>query len=195
MLSKEGLLEPGPKRGYKIRSFTIEEIVDAYEMRATLEGTACRLLAERGLSEEMVGRSRELLDFGDLMLERGNFTSVELQPWSEMNHEFHAMLIDAAANSMLKNFVEQTHQVPLSGPRHVHWYRFDSENFELARHAHRDHHEVFNAIVRRQGSRAEARMREHIYFSLDLVRQHFRNQTVGFDTVVQLRPGTDGRTR
>ena len=42
MLAKEGLLEPGPKRGYKIRTFTIGEIVEAYEVRATLEGMACR---------------------------------------------------------------------------------------------------------------------------------------------------------
>lgn len=195
MLSKEGLLEPGPKRGYKIRSFSIEEIVDAYEMRATLEGAACRLLAERGLEEDLVRRVRELLDFGDQMLERGIFTSIEQAPWSDMNNKFHELLVDTSGNTLLKSFIEQSYRVPLAGAQHVHWYRFDNDNFELARHAHRDHHEIFNAIIRRQSGRAEARMREHIYFSLDLVRQHFRSQTVGFDTVIQLQPSADGRPR
>ncbi|MGD9942302.1 MAG: GntR family transcriptional regulator [Burkholderiaceae bacterium] len=195
MLSKEGLLEPGPKRGYKVRTFSIEEIVDAYEIRASLEGTACRLLAERGLEEDVVRRIRDLLDFGDQMLERGEFSSLEQEPWSDMNNALHGVLVDSAGNAMLKSFVEQSYRVPLAGARHVHWYRFDTENFEMARHAHRDHHEIFNAIIRRQSGRAEARMREHIYFSLDLVRHHFRSQTVGFDTVTQLKPIVDGRLR
>ena len=41
----------------------------------------------------------------------------------------------------------------------------------------------------RQAGRAEARMREHIHFSQELVREHFKNQAVGFDTVVPLGAG------
>ena len=189
MLAKEGLLEPGPKRGYKIRTFTIGEIVEAYEVRATLEGTACRLLAETGLPEDVVARLQDSLEFGDRLIGRGMFTSAEHDPWLEMNNTIHSLLVSATRNAMLAQCVEQTQRVPLASARHVHWYRFDKENYELARSAHRDHHGIVDAILRRQAGRAEARMREHIHFSQELVREHFKNQAVGFDTVVPIGAG------
>jgi GntR family transcriptional regulator of vanillate catabolism len=189
MLAKEGLLEPGPKRGYKIRTFSIEEILEAYEVRATLEGLACKLLAETGLPEETARKLRESLEFGDNMIERGMFTGAEQEPWLEMNNTIHSLLVNATRNAMLASCVEQTQRVPLASARHVHWYRFDKENYELARNAHRDHHAIIDAIIRRQAGRAEARMREHIYFSQELVREQFKHQNVGFDTVVPIGAG------
>ena len=189
MLAKEGLLEPGPKRGYKIRTFTIGEIVEAYEVRATLEGTACRLLAETGLPEDVAARLQDSLEFGDRLIGRGMFTSAEHDPWLEMNNTIHSLLVSATRNAMLAQCVEQTQRVPLASARHVHWYRFDKENYELAQSAHRDHHGIVDAILRRQAGRAEARMREHIHFSQELVREHFKNQAVGFDTVVPVGAG------
>ncbi|MCX7158323.1 MAG: GntR family transcriptional regulator [Proteobacteria bacterium] len=189
LLAKEGLLEPGPKRGYKIRTFTIGEIVEAYEVRATLEGTACRLLAETGLPEDVAARLQDSLEFGDRLIGRGMFTSAEHDPWLEMNNTIHSLLVSATRNAMLAQCVEQTQRVPLASARHVHWYRFDKENYELAQSAHRDHHGIVDAILRRQAGRAEARMREHIHFSQELVREHFKNQAVGFDTVVPIGAG------
>jgi GntR family transcriptional regulator of vanillate catabolism len=186
VLAKEGLLEPGPKRGYKIRTFTIEEIVEAYEVRATLEGMACRLLAETGLPEDVATKLGECLAFGDGLIGRGMFTAAEHDPWLEMNNTIHSLLVNASRNAMLAQCVEQTQRVPLASARHVHWYRFDKENYELARSAHRDHHAIVDAILGRQAGRAEARMREHIHFSQELVREHFKNQAVGFDTVVPI---------
>ena len=194
MLAKEGLLEPGPKRGYKIRTFTIEEIVEAYEVRATLEGMACRVLAENGLENDVATRLEENLEFGDQLLARGMFGAPEHDPWLEMNNTIHSLLVNASRNVMLALCVEQTQRVPLASARHVHWYRFDKENYELARSAHRDHHSIVDAILRRQAGRAEALMREHIHFSQELVREHFKNQNVGFDTVVPIG-ATAGRSR
>ena len=186
MLAKEGLLEPGPKRGYKIRTFSVEEILQAYDVRATLEGMACRLLAERGLPQDVIARLRECLELGDRLLERGIFTELEHDPWLEMNNTFHTSVVGGSQNAMLVSFVEQSQRVPLSSARHVHWYKLDKTNFELARRAHRDHHDIVEAIINRQSARAESLMREHIYFSQGLVRQHFQDQQVGFDTVIPL---------
>lgn len=194
-LAKEGLLEPGPRRGYKVRTFAIEEIVSAYEMRATLEGMGCRLLAERGLSESLIREARDLLDLGDQLLDRGRFTAAEHESWSKMNNGLHSLLIGATENKLLIEFVEQTCRVPLTSASDIHWYRPDEENLLAARQAHRDHHEIVNAIVRRQSTRASARMQEHIYMSMELVRSRFRRQTVGFDAAVFSRPVRQEVTR
>jgi GntR family transcriptional regulator of vanillate catabolism len=186
-LAKEGLLEPGPKRGYKIRTFTIEEIVAAYEVRATLEGMACRVLAERGISEELAKKMRDLVDFGDRMVDKGVFRAAQQDPWLEMNNAIHSLLIEATGNAMLASCVEQTQRVPLASARHVPWYKFDEENYVLAKRAHSDHHAIVDAITRREGARAEALMREHILFTQELVSEHFKDQKIGFSTAAVLR--------
>ena len=176
-LAKEGLLEPGPRRGYKVRTFAFEDVLDAYEMRACLEGTACRLLAEQGLSEQRIRALRDLLDLGDQLLERGRFTAVEHAPWADMNVALHGLLVEATGNALLGTFVQQTGRVPLASARDVHWFRLDQENYAAVQQAQRDHHEIVQAIVKRQAGRAEARMREHVYLSRDLVRERFRQRS------------------
>lgn len=190
LLAQEGLLDPGPKRGYKVRTFTLEDILQAYELRGTLEGMACRLLAEQGLTAEVREQIRQCLETGDRLLAEladGPFTEDQHGPWLEMNNTLHTTLVHASKNKMLATFVEQSQKVPLASARHVHWYRLDMKNFELAKRAHRDHHEIFDAIVKRQSARAEARMREHIYFSQQLVADQFAefSGAIGFHTFAQ----------
>jgi GntR family transcriptional regulator, vanillate catabolism transcriptional regulator len=180
-LAHEGLLAPGPKRGYKIRTFTIDEVVDAYEVRANLEGLAARLLAERGVPAEAAAVFERCLELGDRLLRKGLTARDQIQ-WLEMNNTIHTTLVKATGNTMLENFVEQSHRVPLASSRHVHWYNFDEDNFESARQAHRAHHEVYEAIFAKQSGRAEALMREHVYFSRRMMLQHVRETLVGFDT-------------
>jgi DNA-binding GntR family transcriptional regulator len=79
--------------------------------------------------------------------------------------------------------------------RDHHWFDPDPENFATVQRAQRDHHEILDAIIRRQSGRAEARMREHIYLSLELVRSRFRQQTVGFDAELGSRPSPQKLTR
>ncbi|MFW5833378.1 MAG: GntR family transcriptional regulator, partial [Pseudomonadota bacterium] len=50
--AKDGLLDYEPNRGYRVRRFDLRDIADAFELRAVLEGTACRVAAERGLDLE-----------------------------------------------------------------------------------------------------------------------------------------------
>ena len=49
-LAAEGLIDYERNRGFIVREFPLQAVLDAYEIRASLEGVACRLAAERGLS-------------------------------------------------------------------------------------------------------------------------------------------------
>ncbi len=190
MLAKEGLLDPGPKRGYKVRGFSLDEILKTYEVRGSLEGTACRLLAEKGVDEKQTKRLRELLEAGDDLLSRGAFSPKDQPLFSAMNEEIHGLIILGTENAVLQSFVAQVYRVPLMSARHVHWYHFDTENYQLARIAHSHHHSIIDAIIRRQSARAEAAMREHVYFSYSLVQQNFNSTQVGFDTLLSSPPRT-----
>ena len=48
-LAAEGLVDYAHNRGFTVREFPLQAVMDAYQIRATLEGLACRLAAERGL--------------------------------------------------------------------------------------------------------------------------------------------------
>jgi GntR family transcriptional regulator of vanillate catabolism len=181
ILAKEGLLEPGPKRGYKVRTFSIEEVIEAYDVRATLEGMACRVIAERGLSDDDARTLQNCVELGDEMLGRGMFGEAELNTWVEMNNTFHTILVRATRNAMLEGFIDRTQQVPLASARHVAVYKHDQQNFEQTKGAQEFHRGIVNAIMRRQSGRAEHLMREHIYTAQELVRKYFKDQNVGFD--------------
>src|SRR3954467_11172860 len=79
-LSKEGLIDYQPKRGYLVRTFEVDEIFAAYQARASLEGLACRLAAERGVPEDFRAKLRSCLAQGDEILSRGRLLADDFQP-------------------------------------------------------------------------------------------------------------------
>ena len=88
-LAGEGLLDYAPNRGFTVRDFPLDAIVDAYEIRASLEGVAARFAAERGLSAEERAIVEQSLVAGDKLLERGSFEDGDLTTYSGINGDFH----------------------------------------------------------------------------------------------------------
>src|ERR1700759_1624817 len=72
-LAGEGLLDYAPNRGFTVREFPLPAIIDAYEIRAALEGVAVRFAAERGLGAPEKETIEKALAAGDKLLERGAF--------------------------------------------------------------------------------------------------------------------------
>jgi GntR family transcriptional regulator of vanillate catabolism len=165
VLGQEGLLDYRPKRGHVVRRFTLEEVIDAYELRAMLEGMAARLAAERGLSPAGEQRLRAALARGDEILAGGKLTDEGFVAWRDMNESFHTEFLEASRNRSLIEATARTLNVPMVSARTIHW-----DEFEPVRRSHDYHHLIFSAVVAGQGLRAEATMREHIYQSIDIVR-------------------------
>ncbi|WP_245153729.1 GntR family transcriptional regulator [Allopusillimonas ginsengisoli] len=61
----EALLEHQPKRGYTVRVYKRDEIIGAYEVRAVLEGLACRKAAQKGLDDGALEKLQACLTAGD----------------------------------------------------------------------------------------------------------------------------------
>src|SRR6202165_1173943 len=77
-LAGEGLLDYAPNRGFTVREFPLTAIVDAYDIRAALEGLAARFAAERGLSAGEDAVIQRSLCAGDSLLARGSFEPGDL---------------------------------------------------------------------------------------------------------------------
>lgn len=94
-LVAEGLVEHVPFRGVRVIQFTIEDIEDLYAARATLEGRAARMAAERiGKDElsELEGLHRRMVQCE---------TPQDLREYRELNRRFHKQVIRASRRPYL----------------------------------------------------------------------------------------------
>lgn len=168
-LASEGFLVYQPNRGYYVRHFDIAEIMDVYEIRATLESLAARRAAERGLTKDQETTLMRCLEEGDRILRKGHFEPDDLVPYRRMNVAIHEGIIHVAGSGRLAETIKQTHNLPLVSDRIILW-----QDFEILKRSHDDHHRVITAILSRDTWRAASLMREHVYFAGLALREHLR---------------------
>lgn len=166
-LKIEGLLDYETQRGYGVREFGANDIVAAYEARAALEGLACRLAAENGLSREDLAILERCVSDGDSLLSSGKLLPENLSRYRQMNVDFHETILRASGARILADLVRQTHNIPFASNRIMVW-----DDYQIIHRSHDDHHRIFEAIARQQAKRAEALMQEHVYFAGQVLKKH-----------------------
>lgn len=160
-LAREGLLSAAGRRGYVVRSFSPEDVVDAIETRGLLEGLAARRIAERGASPELIRSLEECLAQGDALLAKRRFESADEERYSEMNGRFHALIVEAAASRILADTLARNDHVPFASARAVAFSRDLEQLLPVLHYAHRQHHAIVQALEKGESARVEALMREH----------------------------------
>ena len=156
-LAAEGLVDYAHNRGFTLRDFPMQAVMDAYQIRASLEGLACRFAAERGLGEEQRTAMEQALRDGDGILRHEVLNDDDLGAYRAMNVMFHDAILAAAQNRMLTEAVRLTLNMPGSTHRHI-----VSFNHDDVRRRHDDHHRLYQRISAGEGWRAEWLMREHV---------------------------------
>jgi GntR family transcriptional regulator of vanillate catabolism len=182
--AKDGLLEYSPNRGYTVRAFDVRDIADAYEMRAVLEGTACRIAAERGLKLDAERDARRAIDTVDALFRQSEaLDGAALDLWRQQNLIFHEALLGQTNNRFLKEMVQMVQQIPSVYPPVLAPYKM--EDLRLYNSQHR---KILGCIIDRQGSRAEYLMREHVNGAGETIIASMRERgSAGGDKVVRLR--------
>jgi DNA-binding GntR family transcriptional regulator len=146
-LEADGLVSHEPRVGAMVRSLDYAEVMELYEMRSVLEGTAARMAA-RSASEVEIAELKGINDEMAAALE-------DPQHLAQLNRRFHLTLIDAARNRYLVKSVQSVHKVLLIlGPTTL--------EAERARAAVAEHAEILEALSARDGVAAEAAMRRHM---------------------------------
>lgn len=157
-LAAEGLLDYVPNRGYSVRSIDLEQLTAIFDVRGVLEGLAARRAAERGLSPELQATVVAALAEGDRVLAKGRLLVADRPIFSDVNARIHAAILAAADNRMVDDMLRMCHNIPATSDRNVMW-----NDLPWLRRSHDDHHRIFDAIMRREATRAEALMREHVH--------------------------------
>ena len=165
-LAHEGLLQTLPTGGFVVRNFSPADIADAIELRGVLEGTAARLAAQRHAGSTALEPLRaaaaamEPLARGPRFQEHGGFW--EFKAYVRLNQEFHDTLLALADSAMLARALAQVTALPFaSASAFVRTQASLAESREILLIAQTQHNAVVEAIAQRDGSRAEALMREH----------------------------------
>lgn len=167
-LAAEGLLTHRPNAGFTVGQFSRRDIDDAYETRSTLEGLACRLVAERGITPDEARRLEGCLAICDNFLKKPSFTRDELDQYYTYSNEFHDIIIEATRNKYLIRSIQFTLNIPFLGgsstgamfKEQVVMQLRNYVNLDRLKVAYVGQRGIFEAISARQGSRAEALMKE-----------------------------------
>jgi DNA-binding GntR family transcriptional regulator len=94
-LEGSGLVETIPNRGAFVRSMSVEEVREIYEVRAALFALAGRLLAERATPQVVTA-----LDGFIQRMEQAT-QEHDFDRYYPLNLEFHAFILDACGNATL----------------------------------------------------------------------------------------------
>lgn len=151
-LEADGLVTHQARQGATIRNLDYAEVIELYEMRSVLEGTASRLAARMAQRVEVV----ELTELNDALA-----TSEPGAAAQELNRQFHRTLLDAARNRFLVKTMSALQKTLLIlGPTTLS----DPTRPEAAA---AEHAAVIRAIAAHDGDAAEAAMRAHVEAALN----------------------------
>lgn len=174
ILAREGLVVAAGRRGFVVRSFSMKDIMDAIELRGTLEGMAARLVAERGVSADLAAALEGCLEEGRDILSAGTLDEDAGLRWSEMNERFHRILVESSENGALANAVALNDQLPFASAKSFFGDMREAgsslRHYAILRRAQEDHVALVEAITRGQGARAEGLMREHSLAAANNIR-------------------------
>lgn len=173
VLAAEGLVLYSMNRGYTVRSVTLGDLYDSIDVRARIEGLACRLSVEHGWSDEDLERLAQVVARGRAIVDQGDWSEAIEYEWYDGNWVFHRKVLHAANNLVLRHAIRMTilyslfgdpvrvsptvaahvparaRQLPTTTPPHIV-------------QSQKDHEAILDAIRAGDGEGAERLMTEHV---------------------------------
>ena len=153
-LQQDGLVERG-SRGLQVRQRSSAEILEIFEVRIVLEGTAAKLAAERHTE---VDRIRIQAHLANLDSNKGAAPDVQ----AAINREFHRSIWYASHNRALIDMLER-----LS----VHMFRYPFTTYEAKGRPETsilEHKELADAIIAHDSERAARLASHHMTVARDI---------------------------
>jgi len=148
-LEKEGLIVIAPSGAASVPALDTRDAREIMDVRELVDGLAARLLAERGLSEEL---DLEL----SAMAKEMRTTRSDKQRYLVLNADFHTKLIEATGHARLQQFVPLVRMAS-----EVVYTRAQKEGRRLASSA-TEHTRILAAIRSGDGEEAERIARAHV---------------------------------
>jgi GntR family transcriptional regulator of vanillate catabolism len=176
-LEQEGLLEALPNGGYAVRTFSERDVSEAIELRGTLEGLSARLAAERGAVPVVLNEARNCLREIDALLAQPALSDEGFSRYVALNERFHRLLSEMADSAVIARELERVCGLPFASPSSFVVVQANSAQArDMLIVAQDQHWQVLASIEQREGSRAEAIMREHSRLAQRNLREAVKSQ-------------------
>jgi DNA-binding GntR family transcriptional regulator len=148
-LEREGFVRSVPRRGVYVVRKTRQEVVELITAWAALESMAARLITQSATDDEIATLRKMFATF-----ENGTLHA-KLDEYSEVNIEFHQLIIRLSKNRVLIDLAENlfTHMRMIR--------RKTIGEHDRADRSIRDHMNIIQALEQRDTARAEALVRDH----------------------------------
>jgi DNA-binding GntR family transcriptional regulator len=157
ILELQGLVVHAPRRGFKVKHYTADDLRHLYRLRAQLEAEVID-----ALSTKDVGGLCDALDRTNTVM-RDFATRRDLEGYFSNNIEFHQLMIDSTESSVLRTILHQVNAMSLP-------VRFLLLSNEFSGRAeYRYHREITQAIRARNFKLARKMTIEHITANLTRV--------------------------
>jgi DNA-binding GntR family transcriptional regulator len=142
MLERDGLVRTEPHRGARVTSLTAKEVEETYFIRSHLESIATGLAAERITAAE-------LDELDELMTQMDGAVEANDGPrFSDLNREFHRIIIASCGNDMLRDLTMDIWQ------RHSGFQRVFRKVPDRPARSQREHEGIMAALKAHDAERA-----------------------------------------
>lgn len=178
ILAQEGMLTQLDTRGFVVREFTPQEIMDAIDVRGVMEGLAARILAEQGPARRVMQALYECLHEGDDIFAKRHLVESDEERYGDMNKQFHSLIVQGAGSKVIADALERNSRIPFAAAHAIAFDRVDLRRmYDMLWYAHRQHHAIVQALENGESGRVSALMFEHAYGtkrSINLSRVNWR---------------------
>ena len=166
ILVTDGIVTLEPSKGYLVRKLNLEEIVEIFQAREAIEGTAARLSCIKG-DESFFSRIAELGEqFENLDIREDGSSGVAI------GNELHDAIIEAANNKLLSEFYQKLRNL-LTLIRNI-----TKKSVEIEMNSQNGHLAITKAVQERNEIKSEQCMREHLITTCrSLIQSYLVNQT------------------
>lgn len=177
ILERERLIRRGEGRGYTVVSPTVEEILQAVQVRGHLESLAARLMSmSEERSQHLPHMARAIEDIA-VVLKRGDLDDASRREAQAANKVFHKTILNACGNDYVGYACEQISHLPMLAAGSMVFDRTVSQDSDpMERGLFRlhlgnaQHQVIYEAIEKGDAVRAEGMMREHSHTMVDYIR-------------------------
>jgi DNA-binding GntR family transcriptional regulator len=149
-LELEGFVNMIPRKGAHVARLSIKDIMDVLEVRASLDGLATALAAER-ITDEELRELKYVLNQFESYVEKDN-----LQNIVKKDVEFHDIIYHASKNDKLIQIVNNLREQV---------YRFRViylKDFSSTKEVIKEHIEIFDALIEKDSNAAGEAAKSHI---------------------------------
>lgn len=177
LLEREGLIRRNEGRGYIVQSPSVDDILQAVQVRGHLESLAARLMAQAPNRSDHLPDMASAIDTIDALIETGSVNDEVIRKMQAANRQFHSTILSACGNDYVGYTCEQISHLPMLA---VGSMVFDREVFEepdqrerglfRLRLGNAQHKVIYEAIEKGDAVRAEGMMREHSHTMLEYIR-------------------------